>query len=91
MHVLGTSAYVPDLLMRAPEVIRLYADGPNGSKLLRRRPRRRRRGRWWPRPRGTPTRCGRSPRRARCGASELARIASADLLGMLEVTEVCRR
>ena len=34
MQVLGTSAYVPDLLMRAPEVIQLYADGPNGPKLL---------------------------------------------------------
>ena len=28
MHVLGTSAYVPDLLMRAPEVIQQYSDGP---------------------------------------------------------------
>ncbi len=34
MHVLGTSAYVPELLMRAPEVIQLYADGPNGPKLF---------------------------------------------------------
>ena len=34
MQVLGTSAYVPDLLMRAPEVIQLYADGPTGPKLL---------------------------------------------------------
>src|SRR4029079_10875902 len=34
MHVLGTSAYVPELLMRAPEVIQQYADGPGGPKLL---------------------------------------------------------
>src|SRR6201995_1576642 len=34
MHVLGTSAFVPELLMRAPEVIRQYADGPTGPKLL---------------------------------------------------------
>ena len=34
MRVLGTSAFVPELLMRAPEVIQLYADGPNGPKLL---------------------------------------------------------
>ena len=34
MRVLGTSAYVPELLMRAPEVIQHYADGPNGPKLL---------------------------------------------------------
>src|ERR1700751_2231448 len=33
MQVLGTSAYVPDLLMRAPEVIQSYADGPSGPKL----------------------------------------------------------
>src|SRR5258708_35857160 len=33
MHVLGTSAYVPDLLMRAPEVIQQYSDGPSGCKL----------------------------------------------------------
>ena len=34
MHVLGTSAYVPELLIRAPEVIPQYADGPTGPKLL---------------------------------------------------------
>ena len=34
MRVLGTSAYVPALLMRAPEVIQSYADGPAGPKLL---------------------------------------------------------
>ncbi len=40
MHVLGTSAYVPELLMRAPEVIQLYADGPTGPEAARRRTRR---------------------------------------------------
>ena len=40
MQVLGTSAYVPELLMRAPEVIQLYADGPDGAQAARRRPRR---------------------------------------------------
>ena len=34
MRVLGTSAFVPELLMRAPEVIQQYADGPAGPKLL---------------------------------------------------------
>ncbi|OBK03331.1 bifunctional [glutamine synthetase] adenylyltransferase/[glutamine synthetase]-adenylyl-L-tyrosine phosphorylase, partial [Mycobacterium sp. 1245852.3] len=34
MHVLGTSAYVPDLLMRAPRVIQDYGDGPSGPRLL---------------------------------------------------------
>ncbi len=33
MKVLGTSAYIPELLLRAPEVIQLYADGPDGPKL----------------------------------------------------------
>ena len=69
MHVLGTSAYVPELLMRAPEVIQLYADGPERSQAVRRRTRRAWRGRWSPRPAGTPTRCAPSPRRARCGGA----------------------
>ncbi|TRW88238.1 bifunctional [glutamine synthetase] adenylyltransferase/[glutamine synthetase]-adenylyl-L-tyrosine phosphorylase [Mycolicibacterium sp. 018/SC-01/001] len=88
MHVLGTSAYVPDLLMRAPEVIQLYADGPNGPKLCD----------------VDTDGVARSlvasaarhsdPQRAIAAARslrrrELARIASADLLGMLDVTEVC--
>lgn len=89
MRVLGTSAYIPELLMRAPEVIQLYADGPNGPKLLD----------------GDPDSVGRSlvasagrhadPVRGIAAARtlrrrELARIASADVLGMLEVTEVCK-
>jgi [glutamine synthetase] adenylyltransferase / [glutamine synthetase]-adenylyl-L-tyrosine phosphorylase len=89
MQVLGTSAYVPDLLMRAPEVIQLYADGPNGPKLLD------------VEPEGVAkalvASAGRhaDPVRAIAAARtlrrpELARIASADLLGMLEVTQVCK-
>jgi [glutamine synthetase] adenylyltransferase / [glutamine synthetase]-adenylyl-L-tyrosine phosphorylase len=89
MRVLGTSAYIPELLMRAPEVIQQYADGPNGAKLLE----------------VEPDGVGRSlvasagrhrdPVRAIAAARtlrrrELARIASADLLGMLEVTDVCK-
>ena len=89
MRVLGTSAYIPELLVRAPEVIQLYADGPNGPKLLD----------------GDPDGVARAlvasalrhadPVRGIAVArslrrSELARIASADVLGMLEVTEVCR-
>ena len=89
MRVLGTSAYVPDLLMRAPEVLQLYADGPQGPKLLE----------------GDPDTISRSlvasagrhadPARAIAAARtlrrpELARVASADLLGMLPVIDVCR-
>jgi glutamate-ammonia-ligase adenylyltransferase len=88
MQVLGTSAYVPELLMRAPEVIQQYADGPGGPKLLdvdteaisraliastARHP--------------DPVRAIAAARTLR--RRELARVASADLLGMLEVREVC--
>jgi glutamate-ammonia-ligase adenylyltransferase len=88
MHVLGTSAYVPDLLMRAPEVIQQYADGPAGPKLLDVDPDGVARaliasaGRH-----ADPVRAIAAARTLR--RRELARIASADLLGMLEVTDVC--
>ncbi|BBY60414.1 glutamate-ammonia-ligase adenylyltransferase [Mycolicibacterium sarraceniae] len=88
MRVLGTSAYVPELLMRAPEVIQQYADGPGGPKLLDVDP-------------GAVSRAliassarHADPVRAIAAARtlrrrELARVASADLLGMLEVRDVC--
>ena len=88
MRVLGTSAYVPDLLMRAPEVIQLYADGPTCPKLLEVEPDAVARaliasaGRH-----ADPVRAIAAARTLR--RRELARIASADLLGMLEVTDVC--
>jgi glutamate-ammonia-ligase adenylyltransferase len=90
MHVLGTSAYVPDLLMRAPRVIQSYSDGPAGPKLLEtdadtvaralvasaaRHP--------------DPVRAIAAARSLR--RRELARIGSADLLGLLDVTDVCKR
>ncbi|HEY6646496.1 MAG TPA: bifunctional [glutamine synthetase] adenylyltransferase/[glutamine synthetase]-adenylyl-L-tyrosine phosphorylase, partial [Mycobacterium sp.] len=88
MRVLGTSAYVPDLLMRAPEVIQLYADGPSGPKLLEVEPDAV--------ARALVASAGRHPEPVRAIAAartlrrrELARIASADLLGMLKVTDVC--
>ncbi|OBH66513.1 bifunctional glutamine-synthetase adenylyltransferase/deadenyltransferase [Mycobacterium colombiense] len=88
MHVLGTSAYVPDLLMRAPRVIQDYSDGPSGPRLLDTDPASV--------ARALVASAGRysDPVRAIAGARtlrrrELARIASADLLGMLEVTDVC--
>lgn len=89
MSVLGTSAYIPELLMRAPEVIQQYADGPTGPKLLEVEPDGL--------GRALVVSAGRhaDPARAIAAARtlrrrELARIASADLLGMLEVTDVCR-
>ncbi len=89
MRVLGTSAFIPELLMRAPEVIRQYADGPAGPKLLEVEPDGL--------ARALVASAGRhdEPLRAIAAARtlrrrELARVASADLLGMLEVTDVCR-
>jgi glutamate-ammonia-ligase adenylyltransferase len=88
MRVLGTSAYVPELLMRAPEVIQQYADGPDGPKLLDVEPHAM--------ARALVASAGRHPDPVRAIAAartlrrrELARVASADLLGMLEVTQVC--
>ncbi|BBZ43553.1 glutamate-ammonia-ligase adenylyltransferase [Mycobacterium parmense] len=89
MHVLGTSAYVPDLLMRAPRVIQSYGDGPAGPKLLETEP--------GAVARALVTSASRyqDPVRAIAAARalrrrELARIGSADLLGMLYVTDVCK-
>ncbi|MFZ1177177.1 MAG: bifunctional [glutamine synthetase] adenylyltransferase/[glutamine synthetase]-adenylyl-L-tyrosine phosphorylase [Mycobacterium sp.] len=89
MHVLGTSAYVPDLLMRAPRVIQDYGDGAAGPKLLETEPAAVARALIASAARHT------DPVRAIAGARtlrrrELARIGSADLLGMLEVTDVCK-
>ena len=88
MRVLGTSAYVPDLLMRAPEVIAQYGDGPTGPKLLEAEPEGV--------ARALIASTARHPEPARAIAAarslrrrELARVASADLLGMLDVPQVC--
>jgi len=89
MHVLGTSAYVPELLMRAPEVIQQYADGPQGPKLLDVEAEAVSRALVASASRhADPARAIAAARTLR--RRELARIASADLLGMLEVTDVCR-
>ncbi|UXA16280.1 bifunctional [glutamine synthetase] adenylyltransferase/[glutamine synthetase]-adenylyl-L-tyrosine phosphorylase [Mycobacterium sp. SMC-4] len=90
MHVLGTSAYIPDLLMRAPEVIQLYADGPNGPKLCDVDTEAAARSLVASAARHSdPLRAIAAARSLR--RRELARIASADLLGMLDVTDVCRQ
>ena len=89
MRVLGTSAYIPELLMRAPEVIQLYADGPSGPKLLDGGPDSVAKalvasvGRYRDPVRGIAA--ARTLRRR-----ELARVASADVLGLLDVTDVCK-
>ena len=88
MRVLGTSAFVPDLLMRAPEVIQQYADGPTGPKLLDADPDGVSRALLSSASRhAEPARAIAAARSLR--RRELARVASADLLGMLEVPTVC--
>ncbi|AUM17157.1 bifunctional [glutamine synthetase] adenylyltransferase/[glutamine synthetase]-adenylyl-L-tyrosine phosphorylase [Rhodococcus ruber] len=89
MTVLGSSAYVSNLLVRAPDVVRLYADGAGGPRLLEPQPEEVAKAIVTSSARyGTPDKAinaARSLRRA-----ELARIASADILGMLDVPQVCR-
>lgn len=88
MQILGTSAYVPDLVMRAPEVIQLYADGPNGPKLLEAEPASVAKALIASSARhADPERAIAAARSLR--RRELARVASADLLGLLDVVEVC--
>jgi glutamate-ammonia-ligase adenylyltransferase len=88
MHVLGTSAYVPDLLLRAPEVIQAYADGPTGPKLLDTDPDGIAKALVAAAARQSdPAKAIASARTLR--RRELARIASADLLGLLDVRDVC--
>ncbi|PRC50978.1 hypothetical protein C6A85_66540, partial [Mycobacterium sp. ITM-2017-0098] len=75
---------------RAPEVIQLYADGPNGPKLCDVDTEAAARSLVASAARHT------DPQRAILAARslrrrELARIASADLLGMLDVTGVCKQ
>ena len=89
MTVLGSSAYVADLLVKSPDVIRLYADASTGPRLLEANPPEVARALVASSSRySDPARAiaaARSLRRA-----ELARVASADILGMLDVPQVCK-
>ncbi|MGQ0483253.1 MAG: bifunctional [glutamine synthetase] adenylyltransferase/[glutamine synthetase]-adenylyl-L-tyrosine phosphorylase [Pseudonocardia sp.] len=88
MAVLGTSALVPDLLVRAPEVLRLLADTGADSELATRDPAevsaslQAAVGRH-----GDPTAAVVAARSLR--RHELLRVACADLLGLLSPPEVC--
>ena len=89
MSILGTSPYTSDLIIAAPEVVKMLSDGSDGPKLL-----------------DTTTEQvssallnaanrHRDPDKAVSVARslrrvELARIASGDLLGYLDVQQVCR-
>ncbi|HEY4008268.1 MAG TPA: bifunctional [glutamine synthetase] adenylyltransferase/[glutamine synthetase]-adenylyl-L-tyrosine phosphorylase [Pseudonocardia sp.] len=88
MFVLGTSALVPDLLVRAPEVLRLLADTSEHAELVSRDPAevsaslRAAVGRYT-----DPTAAVGAARSLR--RHELLRVAFADLLGLLSVESVC--
>ena len=89
MAILGTSPYTADLIIAAPETVKLLSDGAAGPRLRE----------------ADPEQVGQSlinatkrhadPQRAVAIAralrrEELARIAAADLLGFMDVGQVCR-
>ena len=89
MHILGNSPYTSDLIISAPEVVKLLGDGSSGPRLLEPAPDQVHKAiiNSANRHRENPDKAvavARSLRRA-----ELARIASADLLGMMDVRQVC--
>lgn len=88
MHILGTSPYISDLILATPDAVKLLRDGANGPMLLQtdpdtvstslvaaasRHP--------------DPDRAVKVARGLR--RVELTRIAVADLLGLMDVKEVC--
>ena len=89
MHILGNSPYTSDLIISAPDVVKLLGDGSSGPRLLEPAPDQVHKAiiNSANRHRENPDKAvavARSLRRA-----ELARIASADLLGMMDVRQVC--
>jgi glutamate-ammonia-ligase adenylyltransferase len=88
MSILGTSALVPDLLIRAPEVLRLLADTSDGSELASRDPKE------VAASLGAAVARHTEPAAAVAAARslrrhELLRVACADLLGLLSARGVC--
>ncbi|TQE44730.1 bifunctional [glutamine synthetase] adenylyltransferase/[glutamine synthetase]-adenylyl-L-tyrosine phosphorylase [Corynebacterium phoceense] len=88
MHILGTSPYAAELIISAPDVVKQLSDGATGPKLLETSPQQ------------VSTALVRSTKRhadpdkavavARSlRRIELARVAAADLLGFMDVREVC--
>ena len=88
MRVLGSSPYASDLIMSAPDVIKRFGDGASGPKLLNTDSDAVGRALVAAAARhNSPAKAigvARALRRA-----ELARIASADLFGLMDVQEVC--
>lgn len=89
MKVLGTSEFIANMLMRSPEVIHQYSDGPDGPKLCAIRPEDVAKGLIASTVRQEDMKravaVARSHRRA-----ELVRVASADVLGLMDVPTVCK-
>lgn len=89
MKVLGTSEFIANMLMRSPEVIHQYSDGPDGPKLCAIRPEDVAKGLIASTVRQEDMKravaVARSHRRA-----ELVRVASADVLGLMDVPTVCQ-
>ncbi|WP_342320111.1 bifunctional [glutamine synthetase] adenylyltransferase/[glutamine synthetase]-adenylyl-L-tyrosine phosphorylase [Corynebacterium mayonis] len=88
MHILGNSAYASDLILAAPDVVRSLGDGATRPKLLDTAPDQAFKAiiaatkRYEDPDRAVQV--ARSLRRA-----DLARIAAADLLGFMDVRQVC--
>ena len=90
MHILGTSPYAANLIISAPDVVKQLGDGASQPKLLDTAPDRVYKALVAATKRHADpdkaVKVARSLRRA-----ELARIASADLLGFMDVREVCEQ
>lgn len=89
MRILGNSSYTADLIISAPEVVKLLGDGSNGPRLLEPAPDQVHKAiiaasKRYQDDADKAVSVARSLRRA-----ELARIAAADLLGFMEVRQVC--
>ncbi|AWB84404.1 bifunctional [glutamine synthetase] adenylyltransferase/[glutamine synthetase]-adenylyl-L-tyrosine phosphorylase [Corynebacterium liangguodongii] len=88
MHILGTSPYTADLIISAPDVVPLLGDGSAGPKLLEAAPDQVYKAILAATKRhedpDQAVSIARALRRA-----ELARIAAADLLGFMDVRQVC--
>lgn len=89
MRILGNSPYTADLIIAAPEVVKLLGDGSNGPRLLEPAPDQVQKAiiaasKRYQDDADKAVSVARSLRRA-----ELARIAAADLLGFMEVRQVC--
>lgn len=89
MRILGNSPYTAELLISAPEAVKLLGDGSNGPRLVEPAPDQVHKAivaasKRYRDDADKAVSVARSLRRA-----ELARIASADLLGFMEVRQVC--